>query len=133
MLNSKQKILALSDCNHIRRIFLMAFRSIDVDLKVVSSVDEAIEFIGNSGIGLLKWKPNLIISDWRLADMHGLEFLCYARHDEVFKGTPFVLIRPLNGYRFLSNQILQPNAVISYPFNPTELHHFAKQLLKCEE
>jgi DNA-binding response OmpR family regulator len=75
--------------------------------------------------------PDLIISDINMPNMTGVEFLDYAKKNDLFKSIPFVI---LSGEDSTSQKIdlLERGAsdYISKPFNPMELKVRLKKIIE---
>lgn len=60
---------------------------------VHEAVDGMVALEQLKGLG----KVDLIISDWEMPEMDGLELLKNVRKDKKFKGTPFIILSAMDG------------------------------------
>ena len=86
MRNLDKHVLVVDDYNTMRRILRNLLSQIGF-----SNVEEAED--GGSGLRTLRERSfGLVISDWNMAPMSGLEFLKEVRSDGQLKETPFIMI-----------------------------------------
>jgi two-component system, chemotaxis family, chemotaxis protein CheY len=79
-------VLVVDDFSTMRRIVRKILK--DLDFKEVIEAEN-----GAEAFNLLETnKVDLIVSDWNMPTMTGLEFLKKVRADERFKGLPFLLV-----------------------------------------
>ena len=79
-------ILVVDDYSTMRRIIKNLLKQLGFD-----NVDEASD--GGEAIKKLREKPaGLVISDWNMEPMTGLELLKLVRADEKLKNTPFIMV-----------------------------------------
>jgi two-component system, chemotaxis family, chemotaxis protein CheY len=86
MRNTDRQVLIVDDYNTMRRILRNLLGQIGF-----ANVEEAEDGAG----GLKKMRERnigLVISDWNMAPMSGLEFLKEVRNDALLKETPFIMI-----------------------------------------
>jgi two-component system, chemotaxis family, chemotaxis protein CheY len=84
--NLEKHVLVVDDYNTMRRILRNLLSQIGF-----SNVDEAED--GSTGLRKLRERPfGLVISDWNMAPMSGLEFLKEVRSDGQLKDMPFIMI-----------------------------------------
>jgi len=86
MRNTDRQVLIVDDYNTMRRILRNLLGQIGF-----ANVEEAEDGAG----GLKKMREHnigLVISDWNMAPMSGLEFLKEVRSDALLKETPFIMI-----------------------------------------
>ena len=84
--NLEKQVLVVDDYNTMRRILRNLLSQIGF-----TNVDEAED--GSSALRKLrKTAFGLVISDWNMAPMSGLDFLKEVRSDSKLKGTPFIMI-----------------------------------------
>ena len=80
-----EKILVVDDDRYIRLILQKKFLSHGYDVFVAND--------GESGLELAKKEaPDLIISDWMMPKMDGLEFCRLAKQDEKLRFTYFIIL-----------------------------------------
>ncbi len=86
MRNIEKHVLVVDDYNTMRRILRNLLSQIGF-----SNVEEAED--GSTGLRKLRERQfGLVISDWNMAPMSGLEFLKEVRSDGQLKETPFIMI-----------------------------------------
>lgn len=120
---SKKSILIVDDKEQIAKI-LYAYLHRDYDCMYKQNPVEALAWMQKGNV------PDLIISDIRMPEMRGDEFLNHLKHNELFRGIPVVM---------LSNEdstterirLLEEGAedYIVKPFNPMELKIRIKKIL----
>ncbi|CAD5255966.1 MULTISPECIES: PleD family two-component system response regulator [unclassified Imperialibacter] len=112
----KSKLLIIDD-NEMMRSFLKHILANNFDAEVVSSGEEALEVLHDKAR-----TPELILADFDLDGMNGLELLIYLKSSAVYKQVPVVI---LSGKGNSNNRIncLKAGAsdFITKPFNPVEL------------
>ena len=86
MRNLEKNVLVVDDYNTMRRILRNLLSQIGF-----SKIEEAED--GSTGLRKLREKAyGLVISDWNMAPMSGLEFLKEVRSDGSLKAVPFIMI-----------------------------------------
>ncbi len=86
MRNLEKHVLVVDDYNTMRRILRNLLSQIGF-----SNVEEAED--GSTGLRKLRERSfGLVISDWNMAPMSGLEFLKEVRSDGALKDMPFIMI-----------------------------------------
>ncbi|MEZ5691879.1 MAG: response regulator [Rickettsiales bacterium] len=84
--DKSMRILVVDDYNTMRRIIKNLLKQLGFD-----NVDEAAD--GGEAFKKLQDKPaGLVISDWNMEPMTGLELLKLVRADEKLKNTPFIMV-----------------------------------------
>lgn len=120
---SKKSILIVDDKEQIAKI-LYAYLHRDYDCMYKQNPVEALAWMQKGNV------PDLIISDIRMPEMRGDEFLEYLKHNELFKQIPVVM---LSSEDSTSERIrlLEEGAedYIVKPFNPQELKIRIKKIL----
>ncbi len=85
-MNTNMKILIVDDFATMRRIIKGALKQLGFK-NIIEAED------GSDAITLLKKeKVDLILSDWNMPKMSGLEFLKEVRSNESLKQTPFIMV-----------------------------------------
>ncbi len=111
----KSKLLIIED-NLMMREFLNHLLSKEYEVYTASSAEEALEWLQNNS------EIDLIISDFNLDDMTGLDFLKHIKSSGFFQHIPVII---LSGKNKSEDRItcLKEGAAdyIIKPFNPTEL------------
>jgi CheY-like chemotaxis protein len=107
-----------------------------VEVRCASGGMDALEIIREPERQSVIWKPDVLIVDWQLPDLHGLEFLYMVRQDPLLEDIPVLLLGGKNAVYdsagFLRSQTLQPDAYLNKPFNPSELNAQLTRLLDSE-
>jgi len=86
MLDLKMKILVVDDFSTMRRIVKNILRQIGF-----SNIEEAED--GNGALARMRQdKYDLVISDWNMPNMSGLELLKAIRADSALKGVPVLMV-----------------------------------------
>ena len=86
MRNLEKHVLVVDDYNTMRRILRNLLSQIGF-----TKIEEAED--GSTGLRKMREKAyGLIISDWNMAPMSGLEFLKEVRSDGSLKAVPFIMI-----------------------------------------
>ncbi len=86
MLDSKIKVLVVDDAPLMRRVVTSLLRKIGVtEIQEAGSGADALQI-------LKQRKPDVVISDWSMPAMSGLELLQAMRKDVSMNGVPFLLL-----------------------------------------
>ncbi|WP_418982274.1 response regulator [Alistipes sp.] len=119
----KKKVLVVDDKEQIAKI-IYAYLHADYDCFYQQNPVQAVEWLHQGNM------PDLIISDIRMPEMRGDEFLHLLKHDELFRHVPVVM---LSSEDSTSERIrlLEQGAedYIVKPFNPMELKIRIKKIL----
>jgi len=122
------KILIIDD-NEMMRSFLKHILGNSFEADVVSSGEEALDILRDKAR-----TPELILADFDLDGMNGLELLMYLKSSAVYKHVPVVI---LSGKGNSNNRIncLKAGAsdFITKPFNPVELQVKLQGLLETTQ
>ena len=120
---NRKKVLIVDDKEQIAKI-LFAYLQPDYECFYMQNPPQAIEWLSRGTM------PDLIISDIRMPEMRGDEFLAYLKLNELFKQIPVVM---LSSEDSTSERIrlLEEGAedYIVKPFNPQELKIRIKKIL----
>lgn len=120
---NKKNVLIVDDKEQIAKI-LFAYLHRDYECFYMQNPVEAIAWLQQGHM------PDLIISDIRMPEMRGDEFLSYLKVNELFRGIPVVM---LSSEDSTSERIrlLEQGAedYIVKPFNPQELKIRIKKIL----
>jgi two-component system chemotaxis response regulator CheY len=80
------RVLVVDDFATMRKIVKNVLRQINID-NVVEAEN------GKHALNVLKDEPvDLIISDWMMPEMTGIEFLRVCKEDEAKRGIPFIMV-----------------------------------------
>lgn len=119
----KKRILILDDKETIGKV-LMMYLATEYDCTWFDNPLKGLDWMRQGNI------PDLIISDIRMPEMRGDEFLEYLKHNELFKQIPVVM---LSSEDSTSERIRLPEEgaedYIVKPFNPQELKIRIKKIL----
>lgn len=119
----RKRILLLDDKETIAKV-VKIYLSADYDFIYFDNALKGIKWLMDGNI------PDLIISDIRMPEMRGDEFLSYVKHNELFKSIPVIM---LSSEESTSERIrlLEEGAedYILKPFNPMELKIRIKKIL----
>ena len=120
----KKKILILDDKETIAKVIAIYLAS-EFDLIYFDNALKGIKWLEEDNI------PDLIISDIRMPEMRGDEFLHYIKTNELFKSIPIII---LSSEESTSERIrlLEEGAedYILKPFNPMELTIRIKKIIQ---
>jgi len=75
-----------------------ASRILICELLEAMAIDEVVEAVdGKDALLKLYWNEvDLVISDWRMPEMNGLEFYKKAKEEELINNTPFLMVSAEN-------------------------------------
>lgn len=122
-MEKKKKILIVDDKPVIAKV--VSLRLKDYDCVYHSSPLQSIAWLANNDL------PDLIVTDLRMPEMTGQEFLKYLKSNEFYKNIPVII---LSSEDSTSDRIrlLEEGAVdyIVKPFNPLELKSRIKNALR---
>lgn len=111
----KKKIMLIDDKETIAKV-LFVYLSADYDCIYFETPVKAIDWLTDGNI------PDLIITDLRMPEMRGDEFLSYIKNNQLFKFVPVVILSSEDSsterIRLLENGA---EDYIIKPFNPMEL------------
>jgi two-component system chemotaxis response regulator CheY len=85
-LDKNMRVLIVDDYNTMLRILRNLLRQLDIN-----NVEEATD--GEKALDIMRRQPcDLVISDWNMAPMTGIELLRNVRSDERLRRTPFIMV-----------------------------------------
>jgi len=84
--NSPRKILLVDDNQFFLKLMEQAFKKYDFQCDVAASAEEAIVMLKKNA------RPDIILSDYEMLEMNGIDFRKYLMTDEKFKDIPFVFL-----------------------------------------
>lgn len=120
----KKRILLLDDKETIAKV-ISIYLSSDYEFVYFNNAIKGIQWLQQGNI------PDLIISDIRMPEMMGDEFLHYVKNNELFKSIPVIM---LSSEESTTERIrlLEEGAVdyILKPFNPMELKIRIKKIIE---
>jgi len=120
-----KRILIVDDSPTIRRMVAASLNSLDdISIEEASNGLEAIEM-------LARQRPNLMILDLNMPDMHGIEVLQFIQNHNQYRGIPIIVLT--TRYDADSRKAALDNGASRYmtkPFEPTALRENAVSLLE---
>ena len=123
IINMRKKILLIDDKASIAKV-VSIYLGKDYDFTYHENPIKAIEWLNEGNV------PDLIISDIRMPEMMGDEFLLYMKRNELFKSIPIIM---LSSEESTTERIrlLEEGAAdyILKPFNPLELKVRIKKII----
>jgi DNA-binding response OmpR family regulator len=132
----QKKALVVSGSKALLPLIARSIAQLGVEVRCASGGMDALEVILAPERKSVIWKPDVLIVDWQLSDLHGLEFLYIMRQDRLLEDIPVLLLGGKNAVYdsagFLRSQMLQPDAYLNKPFNPSELNAQLRRLLDSE-
>jgi len=84
--NSPKRILLVDDNLMFLKLMEKAFKKFGFDCSVAASAEEAIELLNSEE------NPDIILSDYEMLEMNGIEFRKYLVANPLFKDIPFVFL-----------------------------------------
>lgn len=109
------KILIVDDEAHILHVVSMKLRNAGYDVLTAADGEEALEIA-------LAERPDLVITDYHMPVMNGVELCCAIREQEDIKDTPAVMLTA-RGYALEPEDMERTGirTLLSKPFSPREL------------
>jgi len=110
-----KKILVADDEAHIRHIVSMKLANAGYEVVTAEDGEEALELT-------LSERPDLVITDYQMPYLTGLEMCARLRENAATRGTP-VLMLTARGFDIESHEMLAAGivGVLSKPFSPREV------------
>jgi len=122
-----RRILIVDDSPTIRRMVAASLNSLDdISFEEASNGLEAIEM-------LARQRPNLMILDLNMPDMHGIEVLQFIQNHNQYRGIPIIVLT--TRYDADSRKAALDNGASRYmtkPFEPATLRENAVSLLESK-
>ena len=120
---NRKKVLIVDDKEQIAKI-LFAYLHKDYECFYMQNPPQAIEWLSRGNM------PDLIISDIRMPEMRGDEFLAYLKLNELFKQIPVVMLSSEDSTSERIRLLVEgAEDYIVKPFNPQELKIRIKKIL----
>jgi two-component system, OmpR family, alkaline phosphatase synthesis response regulator PhoP len=115
MSEGKPKILVVDDEAHILHVVSMKLRNAGYEVITAEDGEEALE-------SALANKPDLVITDYQMPFLSGLELCMKLKQHEATRATPALMLTA-RGFGLASEYIEQTNiaGVLSKPFSPREI------------
>jgi CheY-like chemotaxis protein len=122
----KKKVLVVDDEIHIVHVVAIKFRNNGYDVIAADNASEAFSLA-------CREKPDIIVTDFQMPGMNGLELVQKIRNNEVTKDTPVILLTARSvSLDDKQQQDLQIAACVSKPFSPRELLKSVEEIL-CDK
>ena len=124
---ASRKVLVVDDEVHIVHVVAIKLRNNGYEPITAGNGQEAYELA-------CKEKPDIIIADYMMPIMSGLELLEKLRENEVTRGIPFVLLTARNfAIDDADQQRLNVSLCLTKPFSPKELLRNIEDILYQKE
>lgn len=117
-----QKILVVDDEAHIVHVVSMKLRNAGFEVVTAADGEEALEMAQAE-------RPDLIITDYHMPVMNGVELCCELRKNESLRGVPAIMLTA-RGYALEPEDMQRTgiHTVLSKPFSPRELLATVREL-----
>jgi len=110
-----KKVLVADDEIHIVHVVAIKLRNNGYEVVTASSGSEALELVGSE-------KPDIIVTDYQMPGMTGLEMVEKIRQSESTRGIPVILLTARSfAIEDERKEQLQISECLSKPFSPREL------------
>lgn len=125
VMESKKKILIVDDKSIIAKVVSLHLK--EYDCVYLSNPLQCIKWLSTNNL------PDLIVTDLRMPEMSGREFLAYLKNNEFYKDIPVIILSAEDSTTDRI-RLLEEGAVdyIVKPFNPLELKTRIKNVLMRE-
>jgi DNA-binding response OmpR family regulator len=123
----KELILVADDEAHILHVLSMKLRNAGFEVSTAEDGEEAMELA-------LSEQPDLVITDYQMPIMSGLEFCTQMRQYDSIKHTPAIMLTA-RGFDISPAEMKEAGicAVLSKPFSPREILTKVEELLTVEK
>ena len=120
---SNKKIIAADDEAHILHIVSMKLRNAGYEVVTAMDGEEALELCQTE-------HPDMLITDYQMPYMSGLELCKELRRDEQTKGIPTLMLTA-RGFDIETDEMTEAGitAVLAKPFSPREVLQRVKDLI----
>ncbi len=118
-----QRILVADDEAHIRHVVSMKLSNAGYDVVTATDGEEALE-------ACLAEKPDLVLTDFQMPYMSGLEFSMRLRENEQTKDIPVIMLTA-RGFDIEPHEMIAAGIVdvVSKPFSPREVLGKVQEIL----
>lgn len=122
-----KKVLVVDDSSVMRQIIKNTLKQLGFEGGKISDADD-----GDSGLKKVKDDaPDLIVSDWNMPKMTGIEFLKAVRGDGALKGIPFLMVTSeADKEKIMEAVQAGVSQYIVKPFNANQLDEKIKAIFK---
>ena len=119
------RVLVVDDMQAMRKVVVKILNDLSIN-NIISACD------GNEALSLLDSLPfDLIISDWNMPNVNGLELLKAVRADERFKHIPFMMLTAESQKEYLLEAIkAKVTSYLSKPFTPETFKKKLEEIFK---
>lgn len=124
MVLPKKKILSVDDSATIRKIIRSSVEMLDFDLLEASDGNEAMAVISR------EWESiALILLDWNMPGMNGLEFLGLIKKDVLYKNIPVMMVTTESEKENIVRAVQA--GVSNYLLKPFTTNELTKKIIQC--
>lgn len=124
MVLPKKKILSVDDSATIRKIIRSSVEMLDFDLLEASDGNEAMAVISR------EWESiALILLDWNMPGMNGLEFLGLIKKDVLYKNIPVMMVTTESEKENIVRAVQA--GVSNYLLKPFATNELTKKIIQC--
>lgn len=121
---SNKRVMIVDDVKAMRTVLRTILTKLGFT-KIIECED------GQQACSHLEVKYDLIVCDWNMPNMNGLEFLKHTRKDEINKEVPFLIVTTEAEMDNLKQAIAAGvNGYIKKPFKPQTLSEKLEQIMK---
>lgn len=123
-MNFKAKVLSVDDSSLIRKIIRSSVEVLNYSLLEASSGDEALSLLEKEHESI-----KLILLDWNMPGMNGLEFLKIIKKDNVYRNIPVMMVTT-EGEKENIIKAVQAG-VANYLLKPFTSEELTKKAMQC--
>ncbi len=121
--NKQINILIVDDNNYIRSLATSLLKKQDYNVISAADAFEAVELIKHYGVKFL----DLIITDYQMPGMNGLDFVKKVKAKEGFENIPVILLSQHNNVFFKQNQSQEKLEIFDAVIHKTSIYKFLMQ------
>ena len=121
--NKQINILVVDDNNYIRSLATSLLKKQDYNVISAADAFEAIELIKYYGVKFL----DLIITDYQMPRMNGLDFIKKVKLKEGFENIPVILLSQHNNVFFVRNENQEKLKIFDAVIHKTSIYKFLMQ------
>lgn len=121
-----RKILVVDDEAHILHVVSLKLRNAGFDVLTAADGEEALELMNSE-------HPELLITDYHMPVMNGVELCCQMRQSDALKAIPAVMLTA-RGYALDPEDMERTGirTVLSKPFSPRELLTTVREIFSMD-
>ncbi|MDD4888516.1 MAG: response regulator [Phycisphaerae bacterium] len=122
-----KKILVVDDEAHILHVVSLKLRNAGFGVLTAADGEEALEVMNSD-------RPDLLITDYHMPVMNGVELCCRMRENDAIKDIPAIMLTA-RGYALEPEDMQRTGirAVLSKPFSPRELLATVREIFGLAE